>query len=465
MAKKEVAWEHRIQRKKNGEAYGSLHNVQLVLAHDKRWRKVLAFDEFIGDIITLKLPPWDKDVRPTHFKVGNWTDKDTSRVAVWLSRHHEINAATGVIEQALYVVADVFSRHPVRVWLQELKWDRTKRLDTMFIRLCGAPDTPYSREIAKNFLIGAIARIMEPGCQLDSMPILEGPQGAGKTSFFRNLFGLEWFLSSNIDITHKDGYQILQRKWCVEMGEMEALNNRQINDVKKYVSNPVDTYRPSYARRSQDFPRQSVFVGTTNDEHYLRDVTGARRFWPLEIQGVRLPDGSLGVDLVSLASEKLQLFAEAYVRYKKGEAWHITDPELKKEAAVVAEDKRQRDLWEVAIAQWIKRKKGKPEGRVFISRGLCTFDVLTMCFDKNPSDLTKNDEMRCASALKALGYTKGEKVSRYGGRLHVYRRPSQLHAASNGQEPEVGQEEVTKTRLVQPVPTSKHTSAVKKMDD
>jgi predicted P-loop ATPase len=282
------------------------------------------------------------------------------------------------------------------------------------------------------------------------MPILEGPQGAGKTSFFRNLFGIDWFLSSNIDITSKDGYQILQRKWCVEMGEMEALNNKQINDVKKYVSNPVDTYRPSYARRSQDFPRQSVFVGTTNDEHYLRDVTGARRFWPLEIRGVKLPDGSMGVDLTLLAAEKLQFFAEAYVRYKKGEAWHITDPELKKEAARVAEDKRQRDLWEVAIAKWIKKKKGTAKGRAFISRGLCTFDVLTMCLGKHPFDLIKTDEMRCSAALRALGYTDSERVSKYGGRVQVYRRPGSVHVTPTEQEPEVGQEETTKTRLIKP---------------
>lgn len=451
MAKKEVAWEHRIQRKKNGEAYGSLHNVQLVLAYDKRWRGVLAFDEFIGDIVTLKLPPWDKDARPTHFKEGNWSDKDTSRLSVWLSRHHEINAANGIIEHALYVVAEANSRHPIRTWLQGLKWDRVKRLDEMFIRICGARDEEYSREISKNFLIGAIARIMEPGCQLDSMPILEGRQGVGKTTFFKTLFTVDWFLSSNIDITNKDGYQVLFRKWCAELGELDSLSKRQVSAVKQFVSQPVDTFRPSYGRRAQDFRRQCVFAGTTNDFAYLKDGTGARRFWPLVVSGIRLPDGRHGVDLELLRSWREQLFAEAYVRYKKGEAWHITDPEILQQHEDIAEEKREVDPWETIGAKWIAKRLKTRLGRVRVEKGVSTHDLLTRALHLEPGKLTKHDEMRAAETLKLLGFTERVRISAGHSREWLFRKKGALSIADQFEPEEVSRIRRKKQGVVRPV--------------
>jgi putative DNA primase/helicase len=439
MAKKTIAWEHRIQRKKNGEPYGSLLNAQLALKHDPAWKDVLAFDEFIGDIVTRKLPPWPKDARPAQFKTGVWSDIDTSRAAIWLAAHYDIRVDTRVVEQALYVVAYCNVVHPVREWLQSLKWDRTHRINLAFHRIAGSSDSQYAQEISKNFFIGAVARIMKPGCQLDSMPIFEGLQGTGKTSFFRTLFSEEWFLSTNIDITNKDAYQVLQRKWGVEMGELGILSRNQLEAVKQYVSTPVDTYRPSYARRSQDFPRQSVFAGTTNAEEYLKDGSGARRFWPLEVKGVKLPDGSFGVDLKLLASEREQLFAEALVRFKKGEAWHITDPKLRSDAALVAEEKRQRDPWEIIVARWIRLKKTSEGGRLYIAKGICTHDVLIRAFGGRADKMkfTRGDEMRAAAALRALGYTETQQIVRWGTKVRVYLKPGQIRVEEAPRNAEV----------------------------
>ena len=369
---------------------------------------------------------------------------------MWLSKKYEIHANSKLVEEALYVVADTIGIHPVRAWLRSLRWDRKHRLDSVFIRLAGAPDTAYTREVTKNFLIGAIARIVRPGCQLDSLPIFEGIQGAGKTSFFKALFGDQWFLSTNIEITTKDAYQVLQRKWCVELGELESLSRTEITRVKQYVSQSVDTYRPSYARRAQDFPRQSVFVGTTNDDQYLKDGTGARRFWPIEVKGVLLPNGSIGINIPALALEREQLFAEAYHRFKKGELWHIADESLKKEAAVVAEGKRQRDPWEVPIGMWAHQQLKVPGGRFRINRGLSTHDVLTSVFNKDPSSLSRTDEMRAAAALRALGYTDVKQRTIGGVVTRVYRKPKMLEIAELAQDPEGCEKSELKPRGSQP---------------
>jgi putative DNA primase/helicase len=459
MAKKEVAWEHRIQCKKNGERYGSLGNAQLAFSYDSKWRDVLAFDEFVGDIVTTKLPPWHKNYRPSVFKHGEWTDNDMRRAALWLEQEHEIRVSIGTVKDALLVVSDMNRRHPARDWLKSLKWDRSHLLDEMFIRICGARDEPYSREISKNFLIGAVARIMKPGCQLDSMPIIEGRQGVGKTSFFKALFGEQWFLSSNIDITSKDGYQVLARKWCVELGELESLRERQVAAIKRYVSQSVDTYRPSYGHKAQDFPRQCVFAGTTNDFAYLKDGTGARRFWPLVVLGIKLEDGRFGVDLNLLQTWRDQLFAEAYFRYKQGEAWHITDPELLKEHAIIAEEKREVDPWEVSVAKWVDKRLKTKAGRVNISNnGISTDEVLVRALHVPRGQHSKHDEMRAAETLRAIGFVTRERVSIGGARSWTFKNPKIPSEVKGFETEEVSQVRRKKPLSVRPTYPNDKTS-------
>jgi putative DNA primase/helicase len=458
MAKKEArddAWQGRFQCKSSGEPYPSLGNAQLAFQHHVKWQGVLAYDEFIGDIVCTKLPPWHGDYRPGQFSISDWLENDMRRAAIWLERTHRIRAPVPLVKEALYVVADTYKRHPVRTWLRSLKWDRVHRLDDMFVKICGASDDEYSREISKNFLIGAVARVMRPGCQLDSMPILEGKQGVGKTSFLKTLFG-EWFLSSNIDITTKDGYQVLQRKWCAELGELDSLNRRQVSAIKQFVSQSVDTYRPSYGHKAQDFPRQCVFAGTTNDFVYLKDGTGARRFWPLVILGIKQPNGLYMVDLDSLREWREQLFAEALVRYKKGEAWHITDPELIKQHALIAEEKREIEPWETIGQRWVDRKLASEGGKLRISKGVTTYDLLVRALRLDPGKLTKYDEMRAAETLKALGFTERERVSTLGGREWIFRKPGSLTGLSFSKNEEVSQIRGIKQATVRPVrPKSK----------
>ena len=412
------AWKSSLQTKRNGDNYASLANAILVLANDPDWKGVLAFDEFIGDIVTCKLPPWPKHSRPAKFKIGDWTENDTANAAAWLDLNYNMyGIPTYIVGQALKVVAACKIVHPLRDWANTLKWDRKHRLDTWLCRIAGCEDTPYVRAIAKNYLIGAIARIYKPGAQVDSMPVFEGRQGVRKTSMLRTLFGEEWFMSFTGTIGDKDSYQVLLRKWGVEFDELDAMSRAQVSTIKKYITERTSRYRPSYGGKAQDFQRQCVFAGTTNRDDYLKDPTGARRFWPVVVPGVKLPDGSLGVDLKLLASEREQLWAEAIVRFKKGEEWHLVDLELVKAAAEQAKNRQESDIFEEPIARWLfDPARAKTRRR----RGVTTFQIAKYALNLDVSQLKRNDAMHIADVLRTLGW-EGERETQAGLTVRVFR--------------------------------------------
>lgn len=409
-----LGWKNLLQTDKKGDYLGSTNNMRLILTHDPNWKGVLAYDHFIGDIVTLKLPPWPKDMQPIDFKSGDFTDKDTWRTKCWLEQSYNMNAKLADVGGALQVVSDRVYVHPVRDFLEALRWDKVPRLHRWLVDMAGAEDTPYAREVGKNFLIGAVARIYEPGCQVDSMPVFEGPQGAGKSTMV-SIIGGDWFYSSQLDISNKDAYQNLKRKWIVEMGELDALGRAEVSHIKQFISQRVDTYRSSYARRAADHPRQFVFCGTVNPEDgtgYLKDNTGARRFWPIAVGFT----GPIRLDLI----KKLrgQLLAEAVALYKAGEEWHFTDAGVIKAAGVATESRRQVDPWEEIVARWLKVNRSSPGDR---KRGVTTHDILKIAFEMEVSKITRNDEMRVAGALRMVGWTDVARETRVGVTTRVYR--------------------------------------------
>jgi putative DNA primase/helicase len=416
--KDSTAWRGDLHYKKNGDAHPSLANAMLVFAHDPRWAGVLAYDEFVGDIVTRKLPPWPKHFRPAKFTIGDWTENDVTAAAAWLDTEYEMRGvSTRTAGQALKVISAKTIVHPVREYLSSLNWDGERRLDTWLCRIVGSEDTPYVRAVAKNFLIGAVARIYNPGAQVDSMPIFEGKQGVRKTSMLRILFSEDWFMSFSATIGDKDSYQVLLKKWGVEFGELDALSRAEVNRVKQYITERTSRYRPSYAAKASDFPRQCVFAGTTNKDQYLRDVTGGRRFWPVVVPGVKLPDGSVGIDLDSLTKERDQLWSEAVVRYKKGEAWHFTDVALVRAAETEAKHRQEADIWREPVAAWLtESEKGASRRR----RGVTTHEVFVGALGGLVADLKRSDEMRIADLLRGLGW-ESARETRAGCTTRVFR--------------------------------------------
>jgi putative DNA primase/helicase len=210
-------------------------------------------------------------------------------------------------------------KHPVKEYLENLEWDGIQRAEELFIYYLGANDTSYVREVTKKALLGAVARIYSPGCKHDHMLVLVGPQGCLKSTTLVKL-GKTWFSDSLYTLSGKDAYEQLQGYWILELSEMAATRKAEIEQIKQFISKQEDNYRAAYARRAQSHPRQCAFFGTTNDDDFLRDPTGGRRFWPVRVTdigrrlGRRLDDSTVD-----------QIWAEIVVRYKAGETWYLSD--------------------------------------------------------------------------------------------------------------------------------------------
>jgi putative DNA primase/helicase len=237
---------------------------------------------------------------------------------------------------------------PLQVYLGSLKWDGKKRLDRWLSDYLGADiANPFYGHIGPRILIGAVARARRPGCKLDTMPVLEGPQGIGKSTALRYLFSDQFFIDDLSDFHSKDTFQLIQGAWCCEVAEMSALAKSEIADVKKFLTKVQDKYRPPYERGPVIIPRRTVFFGSVNPEAgsgYLRDTTGARRFWPILCEKINLR---------AILSDRDQLWAEAVVRFEAGDRWYLDEAHQVEDAEREQALRREIHPWEDAIGDYI----------------------------------------------------------------------------------------------------------------
>lgn len=418
MAKKEVTagdWKRFLLTRKTDDgkvnrAVGG--NVTTILVHDPAWAGVLAYDEFAETIVTRKVPPWRPQDAPPGCRAGDWTDEDTLRVQNWMADAYGMDVGEKATLGGVKLAARRAPFHPVREWLEGLHWDGKRRVRSWLHDIMGCTDDAYTREVGLSFLVSAVARVMAPGCKVDTAPILEGEQGTFKSSVIRALAGDEWFLEMSItDVSSKDAMQVLKRKWIAELPEIDGLARSEWAHVKAYFSRQVDTYRPSYGVGSRDFPRQTVFCGSTNRSDYLGDETGARRFHP-----VRCRMGN-----VALARElREQLWAEAVALYQSGVAWHVTDPELAT-AFVTEQDARFRvHPWEETIAAWLERPIDLPMGKKRAEIGVTTADVLEGALKIETGKRTQSDANAVGAVLRRLGWRQGPQSRRNGVAVRLF---------------------------------------------
>jgi putative DNA primase/helicase len=239
-------------------------------------------------------------------------------------------------------------------------------------------------------MISCVARIMQPGAKVDTVLILAGPQGYGKSTFFRALAGAEWFRDSAIDLRNKDAYMALRGAWLYEMAELAAMRPRDAETVKAFLSAQVDHYRPPYGRHQVEQARQCVFVGTTNEPSFLNDPTGARRFWPATVE--RMPRTA------EVERDRVQLWAEAVEAYKANERWWL---ELNESIDLgdAHEQYQHEDPWQPKIARWLDDPTNS-------NRGFTVEDVLNHAIKRDDDKQTKGDEMRVGGILTAIGYSR-----------------------------------------------------------
>lgn len=381
-------------------------NVAAIMQRHAEWAGVVAFDEFAGRIVTTSPPPWHELDAPAELAAGPWTDADTARAVHWFARNQvlglsPISVTAKVVDAAVIVAAEANKVHPVRGYLRALRWDGEPRLETFAARYLGATDTAYHRAVAACFLVGAVARVMRPGCKLDTCTVLEGDQGTGKSTALAILGG-EWFADSRIAIGEKDGLQALRGVWIAELGELAALRKADVETTKAYLSSRVDRYRPSYGRHEIEVPRQTVFAATTNAASYLHDETGARRF-----PAIRTGRIALG----ALARDRDQIWAEAVRRFDEGAPWWLSG-ELAETAAEEAEARFVRHPWEASCAAYLAAPRRAVEG-------VTTEDLLAHV-GVEPGRRTRADAMTVGAILGRLGWARRRQRMPDGSRTYRY---------------------------------------------
>lgn len=317
-----------------------------------------------------------------------------------------------LVAEAVTAVARRNSYHPIREELGRLVHDGKPRLDSWLVRLIGADDTPYVRAVGRAFLIQMVARVMRPGCKADHVLVFSGPQGVGKSSACRILAG-DYF-SDNLPAIDggKDTLIHLRGKWLIELSELAPSRKSLAEDLKAFLTTTVDSYRDPYGRVEGSWPRQCVFVGTTNAEEFLNDDTGGRRFWPVVVPGV--------IDTDGLAAERDQLLAEALVAFNAGEAWHLSRAFESHHAKPAQEAARIGDTWADIVGEWLEKPAGgfdeEGEARAQVSIP----EVLGEALGIPPAQQNMAAQKRAGAIMRGLGWAKVKS----DGRM-VWRRQGQ----------------------------------------
>lgn len=299
-----VLWEDALYRNRFGGVIPSLGNLETILLHSEHWAGLLAFDAFSLRVLKRRAPPW------TGGEPGEWSDSDDTRTCIWLERNFFSRWAPEAVRRTVTIVAERTAFHPVREYLESLAWDGKPRAATWLSRYMGAEDTPYHRLIGRSWLIGACARIFQPGCQMDNVLILEGRQGIGKSTAL-NILSSPWYDDTAIDLSSRDIYLAMRGRWIIELGELDSLNRAEVSRAKQFFTVKEDNYRPPYGRSIISVPRQCVFAGTVNQSAYLRDDEN-RRYWPVLC-------GTVARD--RLRKDRDQLWGEALTLYRQQEPW------------------------------------------------------------------------------------------------------------------------------------------------
>ena len=336
-------WRRKLRVTEKGAIAQTIENVVTILRYDPNLAGCLTLNEMEHNIVAVKSMPWREVKGPSQ-----WVDADDAALRYYLERVYGI-ASKDKIFDAVNVVAAENAFHPVREYLASCTWDGVSRVETLLIDYLGAEDNDYTRAVTRKAMAAAVARIYRPGCKFDYMLTLRGRQGLGKSALIAKLGG-KWFSDSFTTMQGKDAYEQVQGVWIMEVGELAGMRKAEAETIKLYISKQVDRFRPAYGRRLQEFPRQCIFIGTTNESQFLRDTTGNRRFWVVDTPNdpTRCIWDDLTPDVVRL------IWAEAVEIYRKGEELFLPR-ELEKMAREVQEAYEEENPRAGIIAEYLDR--------------------------------------------------------------------------------------------------------------
>lgn len=377
--KEEIApWENSLIRQKNGNVSNTFmaqRNVEIFLKNISQLKGNIYKDLFCNDIFLA----WENN--PIRL------DKNIILRIKSILNDEMFDPSKNDIRDAIVNLSNYKAFHPVRDMLKKLpKWDGKERLTRLLPDICCAADNKYTQTVGVKMLVMAISRVMQPGCKVECMPIFTGWQGQYKSTLAKTLaLKDEWFLDNIGDISSKDAVMLMQGKWWVEVAELEGYTKKETESWKAFLSRQIDEVRLPYEAEKTIMPRQCVFFGTTNKDTFLKDETGSRRIWPIEVDGY--------IDQTALKESLEQLYAEALVRYHQGEKVYIDDPETL-ELARIAQDKHyQIDAWEFKIKTWLVKEQ--------LSR-TSVQDIWTDCLQRDIIYLDAKNQRRISIIMRHL---------------------------------------------------------------
>ena len=411
-------WQNSLELDKSGHVKNTLRNLTLILENDPNLKGVM-FNQLLDGMEIKGEVPWN---HPSKF----WRDADDAQLISYVDAHYGAFSARNY-DIAVTKVADDRAYHPIREFIESLpEWDKVPRVDTLLVDYLGASDTAYVRAVTRKTLCAAISRVLRPGCKFDSMLVLNGPQGVGKSTLIAKLAG-EWFSDSlNLgDTKDKTAAEKLQGYWILEIGELAGLKKAEVETLRSFLSRQNDIYRAAFGKRATPHLRQCVFFGTTNAESgYLRDTTGNRRFWP-----VKTPGSGKKQSWNLTHEEILQIWAEALVYVRQGEKLYLS-PEMDALAKDEQREAMESDEREGLVREYLDTLLPKrwAEMDLFERRNFLTgsdfgnlqekgtvkrtsvsnMEIWCECFGKERANLRRTDSNELTGILARMGWKRAE---------------------------------------------------------
>lgn len=388
-----------IKETRSGQPVISSDTVMRVLENYEPLKNLVWFDNFHNKLFT----NWRSK------RTREWADIDDIKLTLLLQRELGLQKLPDyLVTQAIRAYAEDNTRNEPKDWIETLEWDGENRISDFFTACMGAADNEYTKAASRNWWISMAARVYQPGCKVDTMVILEGAQGKFKSTAL-GIIGGEWYTECSENVGSKDFFMTMQGKLLIEISELDSFSKAEVTKIKQTITNRVDRYRPPYGRLSKDHPRQCIFVGTTNEDEYLRDHTGARRFWPITVGNI---------DLGAIKISRDQLFAEAAHRFKANETWWEMPKEAEEEQAM----RQATDEWEEVIEGYIL---GKSEISLFrMAKDALEIDI---------SRLDRMTQLRIGRILRGLGLQK-RNVRRDGIQQKMWVKPGALQIEMSNTE-------------------------------
>ncbi len=395
-------WTEALRMNEDGRVLATEGNLIEALKADERWAGVLGRDERADQITLLRAPPVEDLKRGAYPR--ELCDEDASYIGAWYERELGCEFKNGSIHRAVSAVASLHPFDRVKEYLERAgaSWDGTPRLDAWLVTYLGAEDTPLVRACGAKWMISAVARTYQPGCKADYVLVLEGAQGVKKSTVFASLcVDSSWFTDAVPDLSREKAVAeiVTSGAWVIELGELDSVARADVSAIKAFLTRREERFRSAYGRQVRSRPRRVVFGASTNEGAYLRDQTGNRRFWPVRVTDISVED---------LVRDRDQLWAEAVVRYRRGETWYL-DEELERDAAAEQEARREIDPWEPVVRSYLATWREQATRSAERGERLRIEDLPTACLEKldiGAAARSQREHRRVTAILRALGWDR-----------------------------------------------------------